>query len=80
MIGHLKANIARNLLGKISIISPTIMKRSEFPNPRERRLSSYREEQRIPIFGYENDLVPWKRPAIWSIQEKGKAIEVRQKR
>ena len=33
-------------------------------------------EKKIPFLGYENELVPWGGPKIWSIQEVGTAIKV----
>ena len=78
----MKRNISRYGGGKLtpSIHSGNMDKRSEFPDPWKVRSSSDRDERQIPIFGYENELLPWRRSVIWSIQEKWTAIGVRRQR
>ena len=51
-------------------------KQSEFTDPCKGRSISNRDERWIPISGHENELVPWRGPAIWSVQEKVTEIKV----
>ena len=55
-------------------------RRIKLSDPRRGRLSSNRDEQRIPLLRYEDDLVPRRRPAIWIFQKERTAIEICRKR
>ena len=52
----------------------------ELPEPRKGRLSSNHDERRILFLRYEDELVPCRRPAIWSFQKERTAIEIRRQR
>ena len=49
------------------------------PPPCEIVMGSNCDKRRIPVYRHENDLVPGRGPAIWCVQGKGAAIEVRWK-
>ena len=53
---------------------------SEPPDPRKGRSGSNRGKRRIPILGYEDELVPIGEPATSSLQKKGTEIEIRRQR
>ena len=55
-------------------------RRSKPPEPRKGRPSSSRSERRIPLLGYEDELVPREGPEIRRIQNEGSAIEIRRQR
>ena len=51
-------------------------RQSEPPDPRKVRSGSDRGKRRIPLLGYEDELVPRGGPAIQSLQKEGKGIEI----
>ena len=57
-----------------------IYRRSKPPDPRKGRSGSNRDKIRIPLRGYEYELVPGRGPAIRSLQKEGTAIEIRWQR
>ena len=81
MSGKVSAN------GKLGGRKPTpaiyrgnLDRRSKPPDPRKGRSGSSRSKRRIPLLGYEDELIPRGGPAIQSIQKEGSEIEIRRQR
>ena len=55
-------------------------RRSEPPDPLKVRSGSNRGKRRIPLLGYEDELVPGGGPAILSLQKEGTEIGIRRQR
>ena len=54
--------------------------KEQTPDPWKGRSGSNRGKRRIPLLGYEDELVPGGGPAIWSIQKEGTGIEILRQR
>ena len=50
-------------------------RRSKLPDPWKGRSSSNSDKRRIFFLIYEDELVPWRRPEIWGIQENGQQLK-----